>query len=66
MVNGKIVNERFFSDSGAFLLFRLNLLEIDGVSGCFYLEAYKEKNTDTTSETESQPEQKGFDGFLFN
>ena len=26
---------------------------------------YKEKNTDTTSETVSQPEQKGFGGFLF-
>jgi hypothetical protein len=25
---------------------------------------YKEKNTDTTSETQSQPEQKGFGGFL--
>ena len=25
--------------------------------------AHKEKNTDTTSETESQPEQKGFGGF---
>ena len=32
--------EAVFSDSVVFLLFRLNLLEIDGVAGCFYLEAW--------------------------
>ena len=39
---------------------------MDGVSACFYLEATltRERTTDTTSETKSQPEQKGFLGFL--
>ena len=56
----------FFSDSGVFLLFRLKS-QRDGWRLCVLLSgsnAYKEKNTETTSETKSQTEQKCFLGFL--